>query len=82
MNVFAVGGWLLAIAMGPVAIVARAAWPVPISACHDGELTIAAFAARLRSDLDLVSINSDITRTAAVAMQPTQAAIWLRRAQR
>jgi hypothetical protein len=49
---------------------------------YDGEQTIAAFAGRLRSDLDLASISADVTRTADAAMHPVSSSVWLRRASR
>jgi hypothetical protein len=44
----------------------------------DGDLTVAAFAARLRGDLDLVTVSHEISRTADTAVRPSKVAVWLR----
>jgi hypothetical protein len=45
---------------------------------YDGERTAAAFAERLRSEVDLGSLRSDLLATAAGAVRPGDASIWLR----
>jgi hypothetical protein len=45
---------------------------------YDGERTAAAFAERLRSEVDLGSLRSDLLVTATGAIRPERASIWLR----
>ena len=49
---------------------------------YDGERTVAAFAGRLRTDVDLTTISDEIAQTANAVMRPTSAVIWLRRSTR
>ena len=49
---------------------------------YDGERTIAAFADRLRADVDLVTVSDEISRTADAAVRPARIAVWLRGARR
>ncbi len=44
----------------------------------DGDRMAAAFAERLRADLDIDSVASDLARTTSAAVAPTMLAIWLR----
>ena len=45
---------------------------------YDGERTAAAFADRLREQVDLVSLSGDITGTVDTALRPTSIGVWLR----
>jgi hypothetical protein len=45
---------------------------------YDGERTAAAFAARLRGEVNLEAAESDLQATATAAVQPRTAAVWLR----
>lgn len=45
---------------------------------YDADLTVRSFAARLRGDLDLGTVNAEIVGTASSAVRPTTAGIWLR----
>ena len=45
---------------------------------YDAERTAAAFAERLRDDLDLGTVRGEIIQTASAAVRPTTAAVWLR----
>lgn len=47
-------------------------------ASYDAERTVQTFAARLRSDVDLVSVRSEILWAATSAVRPTTATLWLR----
>jgi hypothetical protein len=49
---------------------------------YDADLTVRAFAARLRDDLDLTAVGAEIVGTASSAVRPTTASIWLRGASR
>ena len=44
---------------------------------YDGEQTAAAFAARLRDDVDLDTLTADLRATAGRAVRPATASIWL-----
>jgi hypothetical protein len=46
---------------------------------YDGERTAAAFAARLRGEVDLDAAQAALASTAAGALQPSSSAVWLRR---
>src|SRR4029453_16706996 len=45
---------------------------------HDAAQTIAAFGARLRDQVDLITLTGGLLATVAQPMQPTQASLWLR----
>ena len=45
---------------------------------YDGERTAAAFAERLRSQVDLVGLEADITGTVGAALRPTSTGLWIR----
>ena len=45
---------------------------------YDGERTAAAFAERLRDQVDLAGLESDITGTVGAALRPSSAGIWIR----
>lgn len=45
---------------------------------YDGERTAATFAARLRHEVDMVTVTQDLARTANTAVAPTSLSIWLR----
>src|SRR6266508_4192933 len=47
---------------------------------YDAAMTIAAFSARLRQQIDLDTLTTELLAVVDQAMQPTQAALWLRRA--
>jgi hypothetical protein len=49
---------------------------------YDSEQTVAAFAGRLRNDIDLAAVSHEIVATATTAVHPTQATVWLREAHR
>ncbi len=49
---------------------------------YDSERTVAAFAGRLRNDVDLAAVSLEIVATATTAVHPTQATVWLRGAHR
>ncbi len=49
---------------------------------YDGQETVAAFAGRLRDDVDLESVSAEITRAAGAAVQPAGIALWLRTQER
>jgi hypothetical protein len=49
---------------------------------YDGERTAAAFADRLRDDVDLDAVSGDLAATAAVVLRPDAIAVWLRGAGR
>jgi hypothetical protein len=44
---------------------------------YDGQRVVAAFAERLRSDVDLASLRSSLAATADQAVRPTSASVWL-----
>jgi hypothetical protein len=45
---------------------------------YDADLTVRTFAARLRDDLDLSAVSSEIVATASSAVRPATASVWLR----
>jgi len=45
---------------------------------YDGERTAAAFAERLRNQIDLASLETDIGATVAAALRPTSTGVWVR----
>ena len=45
---------------------------------YDGQLTAAAFAERLRTEVDLDSVTSDLTRSVQGALRPRALGIWLK----
>ena len=45
---------------------------------YDGQTTTAAFAERLRNEVDLVTLREQLVATAADAVRPTGAGLWLR----
>jgi hypothetical protein len=45
---------------------------------HDAAQTIAAFGARLRDQVDLITLTGELLATVDQTMQPTQASLWLR----
>ena len=45
---------------------------------YDGERTSAAFSERLRNEVDLAAVTSDLDRTVRSAIAPTSVAVWLR----
>jgi hypothetical protein len=45
---------------------------------YDAERTVADFAVRLRDELDLPTLTTDLSTTTALAVQPTSSALWLR----
>ena len=45
---------------------------------YDGERTIAAFAERLRSEVDLANLEGDIAGTVGSALRPTSTGVWIR----
>ena len=49
---------------------------------YDSERTVAAFADRLRNDVDLTAVSHEIVATATTAVHPTSATVWLRGAHR
>jgi hypothetical protein len=49
---------------------------------YDADVTVRTFAARLRGDIDLGAVNSEIVGTATSAVRPTKAGVWLRGATR
>jgi hypothetical protein len=49
---------------------------------YDSERTVAAFAGRLRNDVDLTAVSHEIVATATTAVHPTRATVWLRGAGR
>jgi hypothetical protein len=49
---------------------------------YDSELTVSAFAGRLRNDVDLATVSHEIVATATSAVHPTRATVWLREAHR
>jgi hypothetical protein len=77
----AVVAWLLAVSM-------TAAWVWVIvdhrfdRARYDGERTAAAFAERLRGEVDLATLETDVIRTVGAALRPTASGLWLRSSSR
>jgi hypothetical protein len=49
---------------------------------YDGERTAAAFAERLRGQVDLAGLETDLTRTVDSVLRPSATAVWLRTAAR
>jgi hypothetical protein len=49
---------------------------------YDGERTAAAFAERLRNQIDLASLETDLGTTVAAALRPTSTGVWIRGASR
>jgi hypothetical protein len=45
---------------------------------YDGERTAAAFAERLRDQVDLVALETDVIRTVGVALRPASSGLWIR----
>jgi hypothetical protein len=45
---------------------------------YDGERTAAAFGERLRNQIDLASLETDIGATVAAALRPTSTGVWIR----
>ncbi len=45
---------------------------------YDGELTAAAFSERLRDEVDLATVTTDLTRTTETALAPSSLGVWLR----
>jgi hypothetical protein len=45
---------------------------------YDGERTAAAFAERVRDEMDLARLGSALVATADDAVRPTSAGVWLR----
>lgn len=45
---------------------------------YDADVTVRTFAARLRGDLDLGTVRTEIIGTATSAVRPTKTAVWLR----
>jgi hypothetical protein len=49
---------------------------------YDGERTAAAFAERLRDEVDLATLETDVIRTVGAALRPTASGLWLRSSSR
>lgn len=49
---------------------------------YDADRTVAAFAARLRGDIDLGAVSAEVLGTAKTAVRPSNASIWIRGASR
>ena len=49
---------------------------------YDADQTVRSFATRLRGDLDMGTVRSEIIGTATSAVRPTKAAVWLRGTER
>jgi len=49
---------------------------------YDGERTAAAFAERLRDQVDLAGLEADIAATVGAALRPTSTGLWIRAARR
>jgi hypothetical protein len=45
---------------------------------YDADQTVRTFAERLRDDLDLGTVSTEIVRTASATVRPTSASVWLR----
>jgi hypothetical protein len=45
---------------------------------YDGERTAAAYAERLRDQVDLMDLEADIAGTISAALRPTSVGIWIR----
>jgi hypothetical protein len=45
---------------------------------YDAEVTVAAFAGRLRDELDLPTLTGELRQTTVDAVEPSQTAVWLR----
>nr|MBA2373931.1 hypothetical protein [Chloroflexota bacterium] len=45
---------------------------------YDAERTAAAFSERLRDEMDLVTVTTDLTRTTEMALAPSSLGIWIR----
>ena len=45
---------------------------------YDATLTLQAFSARLRDEVDITTLADDLLATVATSMQPSGAALWLR----
>jgi hypothetical protein len=45
---------------------------------YDAEPTVAAFAARLRDEVDLEQLGAEILATVSAAVEPSSASLWLR----
>lgn len=45
---------------------------------YDAERTIAAFAERLRDEVDVETLRAEILATVTTAVEPTSVALWLR----
>jgi hypothetical protein len=46
---------------------------------YDGEQTLAAFGERLRAEVDLTTIRTDVLATVETSVRPTRVGLWLRR---
>jgi len=46
---------------------------------YDGERTVAAFAERMRDQVDLAELETDIARTVGSALRPSSTSLWIRR---
>jgi hypothetical protein len=44
---------------------------------YDAEVTVAAFAARLKDDMDLDSVRHDLTGVIQKALEPTHVSVWM-----
>lgn len=49
---------------------------------YDGERTAAAFGERLRNEVDLVGLETDLTETVALALRPGSTTVWIRSVRR
>ncbi|MGC2207997.1 MAG: hypothetical protein WA724_09150 [Candidatus Dormiibacterota bacterium] len=48
------------------------------SARYDAEATVSAFAQRVRDDVDLAAVSSELVRAVQISVEPAHVSLWLR----
>ena len=78
-RIFATVGLGLAIAGAAGTALVRHVWPAPFIAVN-AELRVAGFAARLRDEVDIATVTTDLHWTVQGAVNPPSLGLWIREA--